>query len=146
MGDMADFALADVIEMENRRDQYVDGTMSDEEAFEHGFVDSLGVEQEGIQAAWDRSEIPSREYVNSEIRRQSDKLTIAMQAQELSSMRRHKSDESTAVKRLKTSAPICNVCSGEMLTRMGKYGKFYYCPNGCAGQKCVGDTAWQNQE
>lgn len=39
--------------------------------------------------------------------------------------------------------PTCNICEKEMLSRHGKYGKFYYCKNYCKGQPTVSDSYWQ---
>lgn len=44
MGDMADFALDEVIEMESQRALYHGGHMSDQKAFELGFLDPSGAE------------------------------------------------------------------------------------------------------
>lgn len=35
------------------------------------------------------------------------------------------------------SGPTCNKCSTLMPSRMGKFGRFYYCKNRCDGQKAV---------
>lgn len=40
--------------------------------------------------------------------------------------------------------PTCNVCKDEMHGRNGKFGKFYFCQNGCAGQSTVSDKYWQS--
>lgn len=58
MGDMASFALEDVAVMEELRSKYVSGDMSMEEAFEHGFVDSQGVETPMLDGAYDRTSTP----------------------------------------------------------------------------------------
>jgi hypothetical protein len=53
MGEMADMALEDTQTMEFLRDDFASGNMDILEAYEHGFVDEQGVEQEGMQRAWD---------------------------------------------------------------------------------------------
>lgn len=67
MGEMADYAIDQVCTMEGLRDDYVNGNMSMNDAFDHGFIDSTGCEQEGIQDAWDRNGFPTREYLDNEI-------------------------------------------------------------------------------
>ncbi|CAM0109545.1 hypothetical protein VPH166E361_0107 [Vibrio phage 166E36-1] len=67
MGEMADFALEQVCTIEALRDDYVGGDMSMHEAYEHGFLNETGCEQDGVQAAWDRKGIPTREYVDNEL-------------------------------------------------------------------------------
>jgi len=42
MGEMADFALDEVADMESRREDYVNGTMSDTSAFQQGIIDQQG--------------------------------------------------------------------------------------------------------
>jgi hypothetical protein len=42
MGEMTDFFLEDVVEMEEKRSRYYNSNMSDEEAFEHGFLSPNG--------------------------------------------------------------------------------------------------------
>ncbi len=38
--------------------------------------------------------------------------------------------------------PTCNICEKEMSHNVGPYGKFYFCPNRCSGQKPVSETYW----
>ena len=125
MGDMADFELESVVTMEGLRDNYVSGDMDMHEAYEHGFLDEMGIEQEGIQAAWDRSEIPTIDNLNNQ-------LSHAVKDIELSTLRKQLSQP--------CSNPICSMCHKEMGERHGKYGKFYYC--GCSGQKCISAKNW----
>jgi hypothetical protein len=42
------------------------------------------------------------------------------------------------------AVPTCNCCRDAMQPREGKFGKFYYCANGCADQKAVSDSYWQS--
>jgi hypothetical protein len=53
MGEMADMFLEDVQTTEFLRDDFASGNMDILDAYEHGFVDEMGVEQEGMQRAWD---------------------------------------------------------------------------------------------
>jgi hypothetical protein len=151
MGDMADFAIEGVIEMENLRDQYVNGDMSMQEAFDHGFLDPMGGEQEGIDDAWNRSFIPSKDNLDQELRKQSDQMTIAMQAHEINAnIGRPPTYQEVGPERRKQDAaprpelPSCSVCGQDMPARDGRYGKFYYCVNHCSNQKCVSDKYWQS--
>jgi hypothetical protein len=41
-------------------------------------------------------------------------------------------------------SPTCNICEELMPSRVGNFGKFYYCTNECEGQKCVSDKYWQS--
>lgn len=68
MGEMADMALIAVLEMESLRDDYVCGHMSDVDAFDHGFVDPVGTEAEGMQTAWDRQSIGTEEELDRDVR------------------------------------------------------------------------------
>ena len=43
---------------------------------------------------------------------------------------------------LMKSNPTCNCCGNQMQSRMGKYGKFYFC--GCPSQSTVSDQYWQS--
>lgn len=68
MGEMADMALIAVLETESLRDDYVCGHMSDEDAFDHDFLDPLGVEAEGMQTAWDRQPVGTKEELDRDVR------------------------------------------------------------------------------
>lgn len=48
-----------------------------------------------------------------------------------------------AVKRSSKENPTCNMCNTEMKSRIGQFGKFYFCSNKCDGQKTVSDSYWQ---
>ena len=143
MGDMADFALEDVAAEEHARDEYVNGDMSMQEAFERGFLDPMGVEQEGIQDAWDRSEILTARGIDKELERWTDKLTIATHTPESTKLATRQLDE-IAIESLKNDCPTCNWCRTLMTPRSGRYGKFYFCSNGCEKQKTVSDKYWQS--
>lgn len=67
MGDMAAVALAEALEMEHLRDEYVQGQVTAQEAYDLGITDSYGTEQEGVEAAWDRSSIGTCEELDREI-------------------------------------------------------------------------------
>lgn len=45
MGDMADFFLDEVMDFENAIDDYHNGRMSDEEAYDLGIINELGYEE-----------------------------------------------------------------------------------------------------
>lgn len=44
MGDMADMALSETMDMEDLRVEYRTGGISDSEAYDHGIIDELGFE------------------------------------------------------------------------------------------------------
>ncbi|AUR87550.1 hypothetical protein NVP1101O_139 [Vibrio phage 1.101.O._10N.261.45.C6] len=68
MGDMADYFLSQIIDEEGARDDYVSGFMSQEEAFERGFIDHQGCMDKGLEDAWERSGIPSWNNVQNELK------------------------------------------------------------------------------
>ena len=39
--------------------------------------------------------------------------------------------------------PVCNCCGTPMTPRMGRFGKFYFCNNGCEYQPTISDKAWR---
>lgn len=39
--------------------------------------------------------------------------------------------------------PVCNSCNTPMTPRMGRFGKFYFCNNGCESQPTISDKAWR---
>jgi hypothetical protein len=122
MADMADMFLYEVIEEENNRDSYCSGLMSPEEAFERGYLDTLGVEV-GMQEAWDRSSIGTLEELKQE-------LVIAdMQLHQITN------------RVMSGDKPTCNTCRSKMSSRKGKFGKFYFCS--CPEQVTVSDKYWQ---
>lgn len=134
MSDMADFELESIVTMENLRDEYVSGDMSMEEAYENGFIDEMGIEQEGIQTAWDRSQIPTVENINNQ-------LSHAIKDFEIATLRKSQPNPNLQyLPPTKPKLPICNVCHKDMQPREGKYGKFYYC--NCLGQKGVSAKSW----
>lgn len=58
MGEMADMALEHVLDEEFSRIDYVMGDMSQQEAYDRGYIDELGYEQEGISQAWKNAPNP----------------------------------------------------------------------------------------
>ena len=50
---------------------------------------------------------------------------------------------SQAIKNLSKEVPTCNICKVDMQGRDGRFGKFYFCPNGCKDQPTVSDNYWQ---
>lgn len=130
MGDMADFALEECAIFESLADDYVSGNMSLHEAYDHGFIDEHGVENPGLAGAHARSFIPTEEALNNALSHSLKDLQLA-------------SSHSPTVVKQKKEFPTCNCCKTSMSPRQGKYGKFYFCPNHCEGQKCVSDKYWQ---
>lgn len=127
MGEMAQDALDYAFVTEELLDDYVSGDMPLQEAFEHGFLDPLGRETEGVQNGWDRAVIGTPEQLNNQLSHALKDLTIA----------------TTPKKQKPKLFPVCNCCNKEMTPRNGKYGKFYFCQNRCKNQKCVSETYWK---
>lgn len=123
MGDMAEMSLCFAEDTEILADQYVNGGMSLEEAYEHGLIDEHGVEDEGLSAAWARNKILNLEGIAPAIQEEVRVL-----------------NRDPPVNR---EYPTCNCCRSSMKPREGRYGKFYFCPKGCESQKCVSDAYWQ---
>jgi len=69
MGEMADFALDDVVEAENMRDLYHNGNMSLVDAHDYGFVDSVGAYTGFAGDSYDYVEINTYEDLQSSIER-----------------------------------------------------------------------------
>jgi hypothetical protein len=67
MGEMADYFLQQVVEEECAREDFARGAMSLEDAFERGFVNSQGVEQEGMEEAHDRVPLLDAEGIDKEL-------------------------------------------------------------------------------
>ncbi len=68
MGEHANDSLDMIACNEAIADLYVEGGLSDQDAYDCGFVDELGVEQEGIQAAWDRAELGGLDHITEQLR------------------------------------------------------------------------------
>ena len=149
MGEMADYTLEQVIETEFARDEYVSGSMSMQEAYDRGFLDEMGAEQVGIQAAWDRSGIHNAESLDREIKDAAKDFEIADLRTDLDiangeSYSRRVLLNKAVIANLYKPSPTCNTCATQMTERDGKYGKFYCCANRCPGQKAVSDSYWQS--
>ncbi|MDB4575405.1 hypothetical protein N9112_00415 [bacterium] len=142
MGDMADMALDAVIEHEALLDEYVSGNVSLQDAYEEGIVDEMGVEQSGVQAAWDRSPIPTMEVLDTSLHIAGLEFDLAVAQQE--PVARVSRLNSKAIENLSNAAPTCNICEKIMSSQKGRYGKFYYCKSKCKGQKTVSDSYWQD--
>ncbi len=158
MGEMADMALDCAFEEEADADEYVQGDMSMEDAYEHGFLDSTGAEV-NMEDAWERSPIPTPEALDQQL--QVAELQLQVTSQSSSSMSVSKAIRiyeairickeagltvininKEAVKNLNKECPTCNCCGEEMTTRIGKFGKFYFCT--CPDQVTVSDKYWQS--
>ena len=134
MGEMADMALEECIDMEAMRDDYVNSYMGIQEAYDIGFIDEMGVEQKGIQDAWNRSEIPTYENIAKELEVEELKLTNAALT----------SSSKKSTINTEKPFPICFVCHNFMKRRRGSFGLFYFCT--CTEQNTISDKAWQNTE
>ena len=143
MGDMANYFLASVIDEECSRDDYASGHMDMHEAFDRGYIDSLGREQEGIQAAYDRQDIGTREQLDNSLLHASKDLKLGAYVQ-ATTQRGNVALNAAAIANLSKPNPTCNFCGEQMLARDGRYGKFYFCAKRCEGQPTVSDTYWKS--
>lgn len=135
MGDMADFA-----------NDYQDSTMDEYYGYFDGTVDIPYGEQ--IPQLCKEFELPiSYEAVSSFLER-VDTLGIS-QAYPTNLTTTSESPTTKkvvlngkAIDNLKKDSPTCNFCEEGMASRIGKFGKFYYCTNHCEGQKTVSESYW----
>lgn len=134
---MADYELQSVMHMEGLRDSYVDGDVLPEDALEYGFIGVDGTEQEGVKEAWDRSEIGTREQLESQARA----AEVLVTQRSVSVCEGSSILSNSAKKNLDKEEPTCNTCRNPMQAREGKFGKFYFCP--CPEQTTVSDKYWQ---
>lgn len=107
MGEMADFAN-EIHEQECADfEDYLDGTMHLDEAYDRGIIDEFG-------AAINHAAYARHSHAAILQRRVN----------------------------LMQSNPTCNCCNNQMQSRMGKFGKFYFCS--CPSQSTVSDQYWQS--
>ena len=130
------YALEAILEMELERDLYAQGHISQQDAYDKGFIDELGIEQEGIQDAYNRSGGFTLESVNNELSHAIKDFDLACSHLNQSSLNK------AATENLYKEVPTCNVCAKSMQAREGSYGKFYFCK--CPEQKTVSDKYWQS--
>jgi len=155
MGEMADYAINETCEMEALRDDYVNGDMSVEDAYDNGLINELGGEKAGIKEAWDRAYIPTEESLNNDIEKQSAFLNNRVDSENnfsiiknVANKFRHISSKNLdhlndlAVVNLTKDRPTCNYCELIMKRRSGKFGDFFYCS--CAGQKTISIAYWES--
>jgi len=145
MGEMADYALEQVLTEEFARDEYVSGSMSMQEAYDRGFLDEMGTETRGIQSAWDRAGIHNADSLNRELKDAAKDFEIADLRTDLGDRYERKVLlNKAAIGNLYKEVPTCNCCTSPMTGREGQYGKFYFCANRCPSQKAVSDSYWQS--
>ena len=126
MGEHARYALQSVAIAEGLRDDYVQGRLDPEEAYEYGILDEMGVELEGTQEAWDRSKIQTVEVL-------AEQRKEALLILELSDYEQQSAP---------VPLPSCPACSTTMGKRLGKFGAFYYCPAICKGRVTISERTW----
>jgi hypothetical protein len=68
MGEMSDLLLEEIFHVEHLRDEYTHGYISDQEAYELGFLDPMDTEEEGMQDSWDHCNIKTAEDLDDAIR------------------------------------------------------------------------------
>lgn len=139
MADMADMALDRACLDDMYLDEYCQGHMSQEEAYEMGFLDASGMETPGVESGWERVSLGGIDVVNSELEVALLNLDSAQYAP-VESSRSILSPE--AIDNLQYELPTCNICREFMKPQDGAFGKFYFCS--CPGQKTVGDNYWQS--
>ena len=163
MGQHAQDFINDCIDEECLRDDYSYGDMSDQDAFDHGFLDSSG-HTIGMDDAFDRIKIYTASEMESELRMAEYELTCNNYRYDRLASIKHSGEDlevdiielndsgikagntdknltNKAVANLYKPVPTCNICEEFMVTRYGTYGKFYYCK--CEGQPNVSDKYWQ---
>ena len=136
-GEMADFA-----------NEYQDSTMDEYYGYFNGTVDISYGEQIPYQC--EEFELPISYEECSSFLERVDTLGISQAyPTNLTTI----SDTPTAKKivlngkaidNISKKSPTCNICEEGMASRIGKYGKFYYCVNLCSGQKTVSDSYWKS--
>lgn len=139
MADMADFALDYAIETEHLADDYANGAMSEQEAYEHGLIDESGYFTQDMHFD-SRVEVNDLESLNFKLALTSRELSLLTN---ISSSNQPKLN-AKAIANLSKPNPTCNICEEQMQPRLGKYGKFYFCNNYCEGQSTISDTYWQS--
>lgn len=173
MGQHAQDLLDMCIDHESFCDDYVAGRVGIYEAYEAGIVNELGQECDlSVEAAWDRSYIPTKEAVENELAHAVKDFELAhclesktglnvkndlpdridsdtLSEEELIDLGYTKLNSKTWLNKedsnnLYKEFPTCNCCRQSMLPQEGKFGKFYYCKNKCEGQKTVSDKYWQS--
>lgn len=141
MGDMADFELESVVTVEGLRDNYVSGDMPIQEAYDNGFIDEIGVEQEGMKQAWDRAPVGSLDTLNSLL--EVEQLNIDVLTYKKAVIENEKGIlNPKAIVNLLKQSPTCNICENEMTERYGAYGVFYFC--NCKEQGTVSKKYWDS--
>lgn len=140
MGDMSLMAQIEAIDEEGRCDEFVAGHMSQEDAYDYGLLDENGAETAGIQAAWERSAIPTEDNLHLELSAAEMGIILnnRMEAAKSSGLNKK------ALQNLLKESPTCNICDNSMEPRVGVFGKFYFCGGGCEGQRTVSDKYWQS--
>ena len=151
MGDMADFALDQAFDEQSRAFGYISGDIPEEEAFDAGLIDHNGEYSPAMREAmdWSDGQDMSPEGVDSMLERLSGVGCPAFDGRiggltvysaridgRLVVLNRKAYDN------LENDAPTCNECEHEMMPRMGAYGEFYFCRNGCADQATVSASYW----
>ena len=142
MAEMADYELISLAEYSYIADAYVSGELSLEDAYDMGFIDEYGTEQEGVQEAWDRNSIGTLENIDNEMRFLETHFKQGVN--QPPKLNKEAKLDKEAIANLSKDRPTCNYCRESMSAQNGKYGKFYFCPNQCKEQKTVSDKYWQS--
>lgn len=161
MSDMADYTNEIHFQEECLAEEYISGDMSMEEAYDNGFIDEQGVETSGMQSIWDNSVIYTADNIGMHLDNTLNEFDLAAHRHKIEStmgvpshLLGERESSSTAeiearisltnkaVFNLTQDSPTCNICSNEMITQEGKFGKFYFCK--CEGQPTVSDKYWQS--
>lgn len=72
MGSEADFALTEVLEIENLREDYVLNNLTDDDAIDYELVDPYGAEAESMQDAWIRCPFKAEDELNQQVQELSN--------------------------------------------------------------------------
>lgn len=149
MGDMADMANERCEMDEMIRDEYLDGGMSAQDAYDHGLLDETGrfmfnIDDADVQihtAADIGRELWMAEATLSGHAPTARRPVVGQSSAQRNVKPEHAHLNDAAIANLKNAVPTCNCCLNLMKPREGKFGKFYYCR--CPNQPTVSDSYWQ---
>lgn len=140
MGDMSDFFNQEIEVQESLRDDYVNGEISAQDAYDHGFLDETGNETGGMQEAWDRSPILTLEGANEALKLAEAQLSVSVPSTRTEAPTGLLNEQ--AKLNLSKLRPTCNWCGELMRPRDGRYGKFFWCK--CTQQSTVSEKYWES--
>ena len=146
MGDHSDDAINDAVEYEFLAEQFLDGDMDYDEAFDHDFI-GPGADNNPVLAKLEDERMPmSHRTINRELYiavHEFDKACRAEPPRAIRSVSPSKTFSTPYGVRVSDN-PKCGRCGDEMRMREGRFGMFYFCANQCKGQKTISASDWDN--